>query len=263
MTDAGRPIDRRDDTVGDAQRAAAEAPDDAADDAAVVGPVLRQAGVWLCLRVVLTAILRRAGPAAFRAAGAERQRRTVLYVLSTAAASIATTFAIVTDGRPTRAKRHLLDSFIGYLLHDAAAVLPQWRQYPADLAHHVAVMALCGYVRTRFHALFDIAAPMMRLECSTVFLNLFWFTREFPELRARFPRAVAALPTAFLHAFFWIRVAWLPYYAWWMDRHHRRRFRGFGPVAHAGLAGLILVQFYWFAMILAKLRKAAPTAVAA
>ena len=237
---------------GDATATATQA---TSDCRTMLPSVLRHTALWFVLRVITGFALRRAGPAAFQSASPARQGRTVLYILSTVAAAIATVFSLLTDGRPTLRKRALLDSFIGYLVHDALAVLPEWRQNGSIIGHHVAVVALTGYVRTRFHALFDIAAPMMRLESSTVFLNAFWFTREYPDLGRTFPRAVAALPTVFLHAFFWIRVAWLPYYAWWMDTYHRRRFRSFGAVAHTGLAGLILVQFYWFALILAKLRR--------
>ncbi len=194
--------------------------------------------------------MRRWGPQAFGKLNAAKQLKSVLYILSSSAGVIATAFSILNDGKPTIAKRHLLDSFLGYLAHDTLTILPHWRDYKSELGHHLAVMSLCGYVRSRFHKLFSFGSPMMRLEISTLFLNLMWTLKEFPQIAAQAPALAAWIRPLFLLSFLWVRVLWLPYYLRDVYCNRSAELEEFGRVGQVGLAGLVSVQYYWFFLLM-------------
>ncbi len=209
----------------------------AVEDHAICGAVARHAAIWFVLRMVGKFLLRRVGPAAFQSLSGPKQLKSVLYLLSSSAAVIATSFSVLQDGRPTIIKRTLLDSFLGYLVHDTLTILPHWRQYKSELGHHVAVLALCGYVRARFHTLFAFGAPIMRLEISTLFLNIMWMLRQFPSIATQFPAIASAVQPLFLLSFLWVRVLWLPYYVLDVQRNRPEELREFGQIGQADRAG--------------------------
>ena len=97
------------------------------------------------------------------------------------------------------ALRKLLLAFNGYFVHDLIASGPEgWRQYPVDIVHHFLGIGIVSNTILRLEHCYPFCSIVMFPEVSTIFLNLMWLCREFPQSAARLLRicGLAALGPA-------------------------------------------------------------------
>jgi hypothetical protein len=147
----------------------------------------------------------------------------------------------------------LFEIITGYMIHDFVCILPEWRDYPADILHHVLGLGLLTACMRNMRQLAPFIAIFLRLELSTVLLNLMWFFREFAGLKQMFPLVDKHLPNAFALVYFLVRVAYMPARViLWANTYPNRFWDGLGQKGLIGLSALMGLNVYWFMLILNK-----------
>ena len=208
----------------------------------------------------------------------KRVLRVALYILSTAMATVGSWYSVsymqIADGiralpetsasevDSKREKKSALQKqttsfmefLLGYLMHDTASTIDQFREYPADMVHHGIGMTMSILCLSRPHLLMDFVPAFLRLEGSTVALNWMWFFREFPILAQRFPFVDRSLPKVFVALYASIRMVWFPWYL----HHVATKYpivwnQGLGPAGRGLFYLLHTLQTYWFGLIVQKM----------
>jgi hypothetical protein len=214
------------------------------------------------LSFLLKALLRRAGPASFRASGAARQQRTTQYLMSTLNAACcsyagfapgyfeqrpAAVAEAAGGGAPAMQVTPMFERLMGYLLADFAVT--NWREYPTDAFHHASALFL-SYSVLRYDTGAAVRRLMCQTELSTVFLNAMWFAREYALApQSRLGRgALRAVPLAFAATFFAVRLVVFPReILLLMGRGDFARI--FNPAAQGTIWLVVLLQAYWMRLI--------------
>ena len=166
------------------------------------------------------------------------------------------------------------DAITGYLCHDLLAILPSWREYPAEIFHHLAGL-VCGVSSIlTMRRVFPFIGVFFTAEASTLFLNLMWLTKEYPQtLSGLVPNADArqmlqerVLPLSFAATFATVRGMLFPFMkaklflspvqvpatATRPARESNCLDEMIGKPARMSLFALQLLQWYWLALILRK-----------
>lgn len=152
-------------------------------------------------------------------------------------------------------------SLLGYLLHDLITILPQWRRYKADVAHHVVgwVIGLCILLQPREMLRFVPGITM--LEASTIPLNLMWITNEYPAVRdlplvGRTLLNPRLLQPVFIASFTYLRMIWYPLF---FNRIRVDKPRVWAEVLGVSRQAFVVLQYgihvFWFKLLVKKVMR--------
>ncbi|EPZ31688.1 hypothetical protein O9G_000167 [Rozella allomycis CSF55] len=137
-----------------------------------------------------------------------RLRRLILTLLSTVNATFVSSFGILKlsdkSGRlDDSLSVYTMSSLLGYFAHDTFASRDDWREYPAELFHHlVGFMILLGAFSSKKYS--KEIPKFALLELSTILLNVNWLLREFNP-KTYIHRSLAT----FVCLFFILRIVWM------------------------------------------------------
>ncbi len=137
-------------------------------------------------------------------------------------------------------------------MQDFLYILPNAREYPADVIHHVCGLVLCFFVLRTPQTLAPYIFSIMRLEATTVLLNLMWFLREF-SLEDRFAvLSRQVLPKSFALLYLLIRVLWYPRFVHTIMMEDKSVCTDLGRPGQAFLITTVVLNLFWFTLILKK-----------
>ena len=212
------------------------------------------------LRRLVSVAMRLSLGGPYNAAPAKRRSRAELYMLSTLNCALCVGVALkILLQRQTKSSDEraawecaVVTSLgkleLGYYLHDLIAILPQCREHPADVFHHVCGLVMMSLTLNQLDSLHEFVAPMLLVDASTIALNLLWFQREFKVGTSQTRR----LQLLFASMFFVLRVLWLPAFLYQKRRDEPEKFSALGCAGEATLSCIVLLQLYWFSLIAAK-----------
>lgn len=141
---------------------------------------------------------------------------------------------------------------LAYFIYDLAVSIVHFKYFgPDSLVHAVAAFVLYFAIMVEaLPAYFGIMGIF--LEVSTVFLNPFWILDRIQL----FPKACSVLVALFAVSFFFCRVVYGPIISWMICRHLWQSGERFALlVVGAGLVVLNLLNYYWFLLILKKIKR--------
>jgi hypothetical protein len=138
---------------------------------------------------------------------------------------------------------------IGYFLHDLVAIAPSWRLHVSDVFHHILSLSTMSITLTQLDSLHSFVAPLLLVDASTIVLNIMWFQREL-NVGASHAKKLELL---FAVMFFCLRIIWLPMYLWETRTAEPEKFHALGKVGESALGGVVVLQYYWFSLIVKKL----------
>jgi hypothetical protein len=90
--------------------------------------------------------------------------------------------------RQARCAQLALHNLLGYFAHDLVTLLLDGGlvKYPVDIVHHVAGLIIGSACLANFRRAYPFVGVFLLGELSTLFLNLMWLMREFPNTTAVF-----------------------------------------------------------------------------
>jgi hypothetical protein len=209
-------------------------------------------------------LLRKFGPQFYVDAPADKQKRGTMYLTCIANAVVMSVFSFSRPSSPKTAEegrlmRRMLELLMGYMVSDLACI--SWAQHPADVFHHFVALGLAACVTLHPTHLTAFVCPMMRLEVSSVLLNTWFLSRDFPELHDSAPAVFEAIPKAFAACFAAVRIVYLPYFMFDMKFNQTEVYdKGLGGGGKVAVWGLVALQYYWFSLIVKKVSRAAKRA---
>jgi len=155
---------------------------------------------------------------------------------------------------PVAAAHQLLAFSAAYFTHDLVSTLPDWGGEPLNIVHHVLGLVLTGWPLLAGGALPCFGHHILLTEISTPPLNAMWFSRK---MGGEGTRAFTAISMAFVALFFTSRLLYLPLFAYLIILHLRAALIVKAPQLLAAVAGLLLLNLWWWGRIVAIMMKPA------
>ena len=148
----------------------------------------------------------------------------------------------------------LLYVVLGYVLQDTFGLRHRLHENIANTVHHLTTTALVLSFVTRDDELTEFVPIITIIEGSTVFIDLAWILK-----RCGLDRAYAACMMAFAASFFLLRVVFYPGMLSWIHYADWRVVIGRRPLDAMGIYLIAFLQFYWFRLIVSKMRRISPS----
>jgi hypothetical protein len=178
-----------------------------------------------------------------------------------------------------RQARFIDEAMLGYLIHDLLMILPEAKEYPADVFHHIAGIT-CGVASlVNIRRVYPFLPVFFSAEFSTIFLNLIWMFREFPQTAAAvFPGRIGTMlrdkiaPLCFAGSFGVIRACMFPVMTLRLystpvtlpvakgggkapPTTSNALEQMLGRPAAYTLLSLLVLQWYWFVLVVRKVAR--------
>lgn len=146
--------------------------------------------------------------------------------------------------------RPLQHALIGYIISDSVLIIrqPQFNTYE-NWCHHGLTSVLVGYSMMDSQRHYDLIHLGGIGEFSTIFYAVVDTFKHVPWLKKRYPDLNTAMRTLFLSLFVLLRVGWWTYVIVFATKVPPYLFVSFC------FYGILVLQYYWFYLILRWIRK--------